>query len=197
MQTNNLCICALSISNIFFLFQKMYLFNETQYMRHCTASRNELNTYVRQYTCTWLIDPEHVTHSVKSLTWFNWFTDNKNIISSVHRPNNTHLKSQVDYGRTLLQIAHIPLQKRGKGGAYVDIIRLINDIITNSNTHPIFPVIVLPVITACRIGRLHAVCVYSWVCTVLQNTSYSYTSPYAFILKSSIFCSHDIHSVCD
>lgn len=60
----------------------------------------------------------------KSLTWFNWFTDNKNIISSVHRPNNTHLKSQVDYGRTMLHIAHIPLQKRGKGGAYVDIIRL-------------------------------------------------------------------------
>lgn len=123
-QTCSLYICALSISNIFFLFQKLYLFNETQYMRHCKASRSELNTYVRQYTITWLIDPEHVTHSVKSLTWFNWFTDNKNIISSVHRPNNTHLKSQVDYGRTMLQIAHIPLQKRGKGGAYVDIIRL-------------------------------------------------------------------------
>lgn len=104
----------------FFYFRKMYSFNETQYMRHCTASRNELNTYVRQYTCTWLIDPEHVTHSVKSLTWFNWFTDNKNIIFSVHRPNNTHLKSQVDH------VTGCPytITKRGKGGAYVDIIRL-------------------------------------------------------------------------
>lgn len=100
----------------FFYFRKMYLFNETQYMRHCTASRNELNTYVRQYTCTWLIDPEHVTHSVKSLTWFNWFTDNKNIISSVHRPNNTHLKSQVDHDWTMLQVAHIPLQNGEKEG---------------------------------------------------------------------------------
>lgn len=62
------------------------------------------------------MDPEHVTHSVKSLTWFNWFTDNKNIISSVHRPNNTHLKSQVDHDWTMLQVAHIPLQNGEKEG---------------------------------------------------------------------------------
>lgn len=109
----------------FFYFRKMYLFNETQYMRHCTASRNELNTYVRQYTCTWLIDPEHVTHSVKSLTWFNWFTDNKNIIFSAC-PSSKQYTPEISGRPWLDHVTGCPytITKRGKGGAYVDIIRL-------------------------------------------------------------------------